>query len=465
MNTGTVPGRGAAFGALLTDFYQLTMLEAYLAQGMHEPAVFELFVRRLPPGRNFLLAAGLEQALDYLEALSFSQAEIDWLDRQGCFSKQLLDHLQTLRFSGDVHALEEGTPFFASEPLLRLTAPLPQAQLVESRLLNILHYQTLVASKAARVVLAAPHSTLVDFGMRRAHGEQAALFAARASFLAGFSGTATVEAGRRFGIPLFGTMAHSFIQAHDSEAAAFESFLRVRGQERERRQGATTLLLDTYDSEAAAAKAIELARRLAPQGLQLTGVRLDSGDLAAQARLIRRMFDQAGLPQLTIFASGDLDEQRIADLLAAGAPIDGFGIGTALSTSSDVPSLDAVYKLQSYAGQPRRKRSQGKATWPGIKQLYRRSSEQGMMSGDLVALESEGAGEINGGRALLQAVMQGGRRLAPAPSLADLRSRQAAARQSLPPELCSLQAAATPYPVVISAGLRSLAEALDRAKV
>lgn len=328
--------------ALLTDLYQLTMLQAYLDEGMQQEATFELFVRKLPAQRNFLVAAGLEQALQFLETLAFTDDEIAWVERQGSFKPALLDHLRTLRFTGDVHAMPEGTVFFADEPILRVTAPLPLAQLVESRLLNIVHFQTLIASKAARVVLVAPGRLLVDFGMRRAHGAEAALFAARAAYLAGFDGTATAEAARLYGIPAFGTMAHSFVQAHASEADAFVAFARSRPQR-------PTLLVDTYDPLRAVERVIELAPRLAAEGIELGGIRLDSGDMAAQAKAARARFDAAGLGHLRIFASGNLDEWRVAELLAAGAPIDGFGVGTALDTSSDAPALDAVYKLQRYA--------------------------------------------------------------------------------------------------------------------
>lgn len=439
-------------GALLTDLYQLTMLQAYLDEGMHERASFELFVRQLPAGRNFLVAAGLEQALQFLETLAFGDDELAWLERQGGFSQRLLDHLKSLRFDGDVHAMSEGTVFFADEPVLRVTAPLPQAQLVESRLLNIVHLQTLIASKAARVVLAAPGRRLVDFGMRRAHGAEAALFAARAAYLAGFAGTATAEAGRQFGIPVFGTMAHSFIQAHASEADAFAAFARARPQR-------PTLLVDTYDTEAAVAKVVALAPQLAREGIAIGGVRLDSGDLGAHAKAVRALLDQAGLGALTIFASGNLDEGRIAQLLADGAPIDGFGVGTSLDTSSDAPALDAVYKLQDYAGVARRKRSEGKATWPGVKQVCRRYDGEGRLERDCVQLATESCD----GEALLQPCLLGGRRVAQAATLDQCRARCAAQLLALPDALRSLQPAARPYHAEISEALRALAREVDAA--
>ncbi|MGC1094963.1 MAG: nicotinate phosphoribosyltransferase, partial [Pseudolabrys sp.] len=349
---------------LLTDLYQMNMIQAYLDHGETNTAVFEFFVRKLPSRRGFLMAAGLEQALQYLENLHFSAEEIEWLASTRRFDKSLLDRLADFRFTGDVHAMPEGRIFFANEPILRVTAPMPQAQLVETRLINILHFQTLIASKAARMVLAAPSKLLVDFGLRRAHGAEAGLMAARASYIAGFAGTATMLAEQIFSIPTYGTMAHSFVEAYDTESAAFESFAQSRPQN-------LTLLIDTYDTETAARKVVALAPRLAAKGVRIAAVRLDSGDLIPLARSVRGILDDGGLSYVSIFASGGLDEDYLAEIVQAGAPIDGFGIGTSLTTSSDVPALDCAYKLQEYAGQPRRKRSSGKATWPGRKQVWR----------------------------------------------------------------------------------------------
>lgn len=436
--------------ALLTDLYQLTMFQAYLDEGMDRSATFELFVRQLPRTRNFLVAAGLEQALQFLETLVFRDEEVAWLEEQGNFSRRLLDALKSFRFTGDVHAMPEGSVFFADEPILRVTAPLPQAQLVESRLLNIVHFQTLVASKAARFVLAAPDKRLIDFGMRRAHGEEAALFAARAAYLAGFTGTATAEAARRFGVPVFGTMAHSFVQSHASEAAAFEAFARARPKR-------PTLLVDTYDTEAAVVKVLELAPRLAREGITIGGVRIDSGDLGAHARAVRALLDQGGLDAASILASGNLDEGRIERLLADGAPIDGFGIGTALDTSSDAPALDAVYKLQSYAGIARRKRSEGKATWPGIKQVVRTYGADGCFAHDRVQLESEPCG----GAPLLRPCMREGQRIEAPTRLDESRAHCAAQLRALPRHLRSLQPTTRAYQVDISDAVRALAEQVD----
>ena len=439
--------------ALLTDLYQLSMLQAYVDEGMEQIAVFELFVRKLPPRRNFLIAAGLDQALEFLETLHFSEDEIVWVERQGGFSKQLLDSLLSFRFTGDVHAMPEGTVFFPNEPVVRVSAPLPQAQLVESRLLNLIHFQTVIASKAVRSVLAAPGKQLVDFGMRRAHGAEAALLAARAAYLAGFSGTATAQAGMQFDIPVFGTMAHSFIQAHRNERDAFEAFARARCQN-------VVLLIDTYDTEAAARKVVEMAPQLMRQGISIKGVRLDSGDLAAHAFAVRAILDRGGLRNTTIFSSGNLDEDRVHALMLAGAPIDGFGIGTALDTSSDAPFLDAVYKLQEYGGSPRRKRSEGKATWPGCKQVLRNYDAEGRMAFDTVALDIE----AQPGERLLNPVMLAGHRIAAEP-LAEARLRAAAQVALLPDELRLLDPASPAYRVDISPALRELTRTLDAQQV
>ncbi|MBK5915515.1 nicotinate phosphoribosyltransferase [Rhodocyclus purpureus] len=435
--------------ALLTDLYQLTMLQAYFDRGMEETAVFEFFVRKLPPGRNFLVAAGLEQALDCVENLHFAAAELDWLANCGRFHRRFVDSLADLRFTGDVQAMPEGTVFFPDEPILRVVAPLREAQLLETRLINLLQLQTMVASKAARVRLAAGDKLLVDFGMRRAHGAEAALLSARASYLAGFDGSSNVLAGMRWQIPLFGTMAHSFIQAHDSELAAFEHFARSFPQ-------ATTLLIDTWDTESAAAALLPLAQRLADEGIRIQAVRLDSGDLGAHARRVRAILDAGGGAKIGIFASSNLDEHAVEALVTGGAPIDGFGVGTRMNTSADQPYLDCAYKLQEYDGIARRKRSEGKSTWPGRKQVWRRFDAEGRMCGDTLAL----ADEMGGGTALLTPVMQAGRRLAPSPPLAAVREFARAQLATLPPSLLALEPA-PPWPLTVSEPLRRLAQEVD----
>jgi len=436
--------------ALLTDLYQLNMVQAYLEHGETATAVFEFFVRSLPSRRGFLLAAGLEQTLDFLENLRFSDEEIAWLQSTGRFGKNLIDYLAGLRFSGDVDAMPEGTVFFANEPILRITAPMAQAQLAESRLINILHFQTLIASKAARMMFAAPGKLIVDFGMRRAHGAEAGLLAARASYIAGFAGTATVLAGQEFGIPLFGTMAHSFVEAFDDETAAFAAFAQSRPDN-------VVLLIDTYDTEAAAHKAVALAPRLKAAGIAIRGVRLDSGDLAALSHSVRRILDSGGLNHVTIFASGGLDEDRLAALTKNGAPIDGFGVGTSLTTSSDVPALDCVYKLQEYAGLPRRKRSEKKATWPGRKQVWRRYGADGRMAGDLIARDSDS----QSGEPQIEPVMRSGRRIKPASTLDDIRRRAKEQLERIP-EALRVLAPTTTYPVEVAGELHALAADVDR---
>lgn len=435
---------------LLTDLYQFTMLQGYLAEGLAATAVFEFFVRKLPEPRNYLIAAGLEPALDYLERLSFDRAEIDWLAGSGRFEQAVLDYLAGFRFTGDVDAMPEGTVFFADEPILRVTAPLPMAQIVESRLINILHFETLIASKAARMVGAAPDKPLIDFGFRRAHGAEAGLLAARASYLAGFTGSATVAAERCYGVPAYGTVAHSFIQAHASEADAFRNFARSQPDN-------VVLVIDTYDTLAAAHEIVALAPELARTGMPIKAVRLDSGDLAALAKGVREIFDRAGLDRIRIFASGGIDEYALAAFAEAGAPIDGFGIGTSLTTSADAPYLDCAYKLQEYAGLARRKRSAGKATWPGRKQVWRRHDGQGLIAGDTLTTTDDDCD----GKPLILPIMRQGKRLAPPESLAVIRARAAEELAALPTALRSLQPAAA-YPVTVSRALRSLTEQVDR---
>ena len=435
--------------ALLTDLYQLTMLQSYYGQNMEELAVFEFFVRKLPENRGYLVAAGLAQVLTYLEQLQFSSDEIEWLASTRRFKPAVLDRLEVLKFTGDVHAMPEGTVFFPNEPILRITAPLPEAQLIESRIINLLHFQTLIASKAARSVLIAPDKLLVDFGMRRAHGSEAALLAARASYLVGFNGSATVAAGMHFGIPIFGTMAHSFIQTYSSESQAFVHFAEANPDN-------VVLLIDTYDTEAGAQKVVDLKSTLHAQGIKIKGIRLDSGDLADHARKVRTILDRGGLNDTTIFASGNIDEYKLEKLIAEQAPIDGFGIGTRMDTSADAPYLDCAYKLQEYAGIARRKRSEGKATWPGRKQVYRNYNDHGIMSGDTVTVDNA----PYGGQPLLQLVMQSGKTVARQPTLIEARAQAQRQLNGLP--LSLRQLSNTPeYPVIISAELQALAKVVD----
>lgn len=449
--TGRFPRHPATSG-LLTDLYQLTMLQVYLEHDMRDTAVFEFFVRRLPENRNFLVAAGLEQLLQYVENLAFDTEEIGWLASSGRFSPRLLDYLQDFRFRGEVRAMPEGTVFFPDEPVVQVIAPLPEAQLVESRLINLVHFQTLVASKAARCVLAAPDKVLVDFGLRRAHGAEAGLLAARAAYLAGFSGTATVLADAEFGIPTYGTMAHSFVQAHDNELEAFERFARAF-------PGSSVLLIDTYDTLAAARSVTRLARRLRAGGIDIHSVRLDSGDLPSLALEVRQILDSGGCERVRIFCSGGIDEYTLARDFQ-GLPVDGFGIGTHLDVSADAPCLDCAYKLQEYAGVARRKRSAGKATWPGRKQVFRYLDAGGLLGRDVVALEQD---HQAGGNPMLEVVMRDGRRVRAPASLEALRRNAAANLAALPRPLRSpIEHGA--YDVGIAPSIRGLAAELDKAR-
>ena len=436
---------------LLTDLYQLTMLQSYFDGGMNGEAVFEFFVRRLPETRNFLVAAGLAQVVAYLTSLRFETRDLEALQDTGLFHARFLEHLAAFRFTGDLHAIPEGTICFPGEPLVRVTAPLQQAQLVESRLLNLLHFQTMIASKAARFVLAAPGVTLVDFGMRRAHGAEAAVYAARASYIAGFAGTATVVARPLFGIPVYGTMAHSYIEAHDSEAEAFERFARGH-------RGAVVLLIDTYDTGTGAARVVELADRLAADGLRVHSVRIDSGDLDAASRRVREILDRASGERIGIFVSGGLDELDVQRLLRGGAPIDGFGIGTALDASVDAPALDCAYKLQEYDGRPRRKRSPGKETLPGRKQVLRYYDTGGALDRDLVTLASD----RKPGEPLLEPVLRGGTLVGTLPDLDAARARLAGGLERLPESLKSLTRRAS-YRVDMDQALEVLAREADDA--
>jgi nicotinate phosphoribosyltransferase len=442
--------RDFATSPLLTDLYQLTMLQAYWQHRMDGTAVFELFVRKLPEQRAFLVAAGLEHALDFIEQARFSDDELDWVRASGTFAPGFADWLRGMRFTGEVWAMPEGTVFFPNEPVLRVVAPIAQAQWIETRLLNLIHFQTVVASKAARAVLAAQGRPLIDFGLRRAHGAEAGALAARAAYVAGFAGTATAIAGPRFGIPVFGTMAHSFVQAHADEAQAFIEFAESFPRN-------AMLLIDTYDTIAGARKVAAIAPQLAARGIHVKGVRIDSGDLDALSREVRGILDAAGLRDAVIFASGNLDEHRVAALVAAGAPIASFGVGTSLTTSSDAPYLDAVYKLQEYDGRACRKRSTGKATWPGRKQVWRRLSPTRTFAGDSVRL----AEEQGVGTPLLERVMRDGRRVEPSPPLTRVRAHCRMQLEALPDELKPIDPPWPRYPVSISPAVRLLADQVD----
>ncbi len=436
-----------ANAALLTDLYELTMAASYFKHDMVGRATFDLFVRDLPPQRRFLVSCGLEQALDYLENLTFDDDAIEYLRSLDRFEESFLDHLRGLRFTGDVSAIPEGEIAFAREPLIRVTAPLIEAQIVETFLLNCITFQTMVASKSARVALACGSKRYVDFSPRRDHGADAALKAARAAFVGGASGTSNVLAGKVYGIPVSGTMAHSYIMAFEDEVEAFTAFAR------DFPDGAV-LLIDTFDTEEGARRAAQVLKDLEPEGVKALGVRLDSGDLGPLTRAVRKILDEAGLDEAQIFLSGDLDEYRVKELLDEDAPADAFGVGTRMGTSADAPFLGSVYKLVADDKGFKIKLSTGKATLPGCKQVYR-FERDGVFDHDLIALESE----TQSGRPLLEKVMTEGRRRPPE-ALTDLQARCRAALAKLPEELRSLDPGTTAdYEVANS---RQLEELLDR---
>jgi len=437
--------------ALSTDLYELTMMAGYYTAGLDAPATFELYVRELPPNRSFLVAAGLEQALAYLEQLHFTGEDIAHVRELPALKTVRRDffdeYLPRVRFTGEVWAVPEGVPVFPPAPLLRVTAPLPEAQLVETALLALVGFQTSVASRAARMVDAAAGRRVVEFGARRAHGIEAGVLAARAAFIGGCESTSNVEAGRQFGIPVSGTMAHSWVTAFPDEQDAFRQFADVFGER-------TVILLDTYDTLAA-------ARAVAASGIAPAAVRLDSGDLVALSREVRAILDGAGLGATRIFVSGDLDERRIAAIVDAGAPVDGFGVGAALSTSSDAPSLGAVYKLvdieRGGAVVPVMKRSPGKQTLPGRKQVWR-CFDAGAAVEDIIELADAPAARAHSAPLLARVMREGRRERSPIPA-AELRARHLAEVARLPREVRRLSGAAR-YPVRIGAALQRAIGAL-----
>lgn len=434
------------YSGLLTDLYELTMAAGYLETGFDARATFELFVRSLPPRRNYLVAAGLDQALDFLEGVCFSDQEIAYLRSLPVFESigdNFFDYLAGFRFSGDVWAMPEGTVFFPGEPILRVTAPVIEAQIAETFLLAAINFQTMIASKAARVTQAAGGKNVIEFGTRRAHGTEAGVLAARAAVIGGCQGTSNVAAGKQFGISTYGTQAHSWIMAHEDEEEAFSKFLDIFPNQ-------AVLLVDTYDVRAAVEKIIAMGRK--PKGL-----RLDSGDFAADSKWIRKRLDQAGWQDVIIFASGDLDEDRIADLLAQGAPIDGFGVGTALVNSSDSPTLGVIYKLVETeiggAVRSAAKFSSEKVTYPGKKQVYRFRRSDGQFENDIIGLEDE---NFPNAEKLLQPVMARGKRCVPRTNLIDARERCRKEISLLPERLRSLTPETHSVPVSHSEKLETL---------
>lgn len=430
---------------LLTDLYELTMAAGYFQSGFEARASFELFVRDLPPKRNYLVATGLEQALQFLESVRFTADEIDYLREQPIFRnvhRDFYDYLEHFRFGGEVWAVPEGTAVFAQEPILRVTAPIIEAQLVETRLLSAINFQTMVASRAVRLVTAAESRPVVEFGARRAHGAEAGILAARASWIAGCAGTSNVLAAKIFGIPAYGTQAHSWIMAHENEREAFADFLDVFPKQ-------ATLLVDTYNVKRA-------LREIIAAGRKPGGVRLDSGDMAAESRWAREQLNHAGWNDVQIFASGDLDEGKIAELLRRRGKIDAFGVGSALVAPTDARNLSMIYKLvEVEQGKKTReavKLSESKATFPGRKQVFRHIDSRGRWKGDLIAREDE---ERESATALLAPVMRSGRRLAPAEPLEAARHRCSESLTCLPPSILS-NSPAKGYPVRHSKLLKAM---------
>jgi nicotinate phosphoribosyltransferase len=431
--------------ALLLDLYELTMAQAYVDEGMDAPATFSLFVRSLPPERGYLVAAGLEDVLQYIEQFAFGSGDLSYLESTGLFMPRLLDRLARLQFTGSVRALPEGTVCFADEPLLEVTAPIVEAQLLETIVINEIQLHTMIASKAARCVSVGGGKPMIDFSLRRVQGPHTGLPVARASYLAGFEGTSNVLAGQRFGIPIAGTMAHSYIEAFDDETAAFRAYALAYPD-------TSVLLLDTYDVIDAAHRAVTVGRELAARGHRLRGVRLDSGDLVELSRAVRAILDDAGLTQTIIFASGALDEYAVEAVVKSGAPIDGFGVGTRLGVSADAPHLDLAYKLVAYDGRPTLKLSAGKSTWPAPKQVWRTRGDKSLER-DWLGLSDERAPD--GAQPLLVDVMRDGQRAAPAESLEESRAR-CREQVALLPAGCLRLREPDPYPVHITPGLRTL---------
>jgi nicotinate phosphoribosyltransferase len=438
--------------SMLTDLYELTMCASYFDNDMYQLATFDLFVRRLPENRSYLLVAGLEQVLRYLEEIKFTNEHLTYLKKQG-FNPKFIEYLQDFEFTGDVWAMPEGTLAFPCEPVIRVTAPIIEAQLIETFLLNTVNLQTMIATKASRVVNAAQGKTIVEFGLRREHGIDAGMKVARASYIAGCQGTSNVLAGMTYGIPVFGTMAHSFVMAFENEVDAFRAFAKTFPNN-------STLLIDTYSDLPGAENAITVAKELEAKGYKLGGVRLDSGDLAELSKKVRRLLDQQGLNYVNIFASGDLDEYHLEKLLRKGARIDAFGVGTRMGTSADKPYIDVIYKLcetQNKDGKfsPIMKLSEGKITLPGRKQVYRFEDQQGNYAKDVIAL----AEEKLEAEPLLVKVMENGKRTYELPSLGEVRSQ---AKDSLFRLTQKYKKLTNPpqYPVELSKNLTELTNTL-----
>lgn len=436
--------------SLLTDLYQLTMAQAYFREQQLGLATFSLFIRTYPPNRGYFVSAGLQDVLEYLESFHFNQGQIDYLASQSLFSDDFLHYLVDLRFRGQVFAIPEGRIFFTDEPVLELTAPILEAQIVETYLINRIHLQSLIATKAVRCVQAASGRPVVDFALRRTHGSDAGMKVARASYVAGFVGTSNVLAGRRYGIPLVGTMAHSFIASFAREIDAFRAYVASFPKN-------AILLIDTYNTLDGARNAAQVAREMAERGQALIGVRIDSGDMAALAVEVRRILDAAGLKDVKIIGSGGLDEFELERLTAADAPFDSYGVGTKLGVSADAPWADVAYKLVEYEDRSVLKLSTGKESWPGKKQVFRQVNSKTQIEKDIVGLRGE---ELSGER-LLQETMRDGRAISPYPKLAEIRERLTADLAAMPKSVKKLRDPGC-FAVEFSPKLKALREEIAR---
>jgi nicotinate phosphoribosyltransferase len=432
-------------GPLLTDLYELTMAAAYHRNGQLANATFSTFIRNSGPGRNYFVAAGLDDILNELENFHFSEGDIQYLERKGLFSDDFLRYLKTLRFSGTVRAMPEGTVLFSDEPILEITAPIIEAQIVETLILNTIGFQTIIATKAARCIHAADGRPLIDFSLRRTQGHYAGIKVARSTYIAGFAGTSNVLAGKIYDIPISGTMAHSFVMTFEDESEAFRAYADTFPD-------STVLLIDTYDTISGAQSAVKIARELKIKGKQLIGVRLDSGDMVALSKAVRKILDDAGFPEVKIYASSGFDENKISEALSEGAAIDAFGVGTKMGVSADAPYFDIVYKLVRFNDRDVRKLSPGKITLAGEKQVFRKKAPDGRYTEDIIGLRDEAFDE---GAPLMETVMENGRRLQSSRTLEQLRDRFKKNFSLLDNRYKTLDKTLS-YPVIISPGLEAL---------
>jgi nicotinate phosphoribosyltransferase len=434
----------------MTDLYELTMAASYFEQDMFAPATFSLMVRQYPSKRSYLVCAGLDPLLDYLESFHFHPDDLEYLEQTSLFPDKFLQFLQTLRFTGEVRAIPEGRIAFCDEPLVEITAPVMQAQLVETFVINSINLPTLVATKASRCHYAAGERRLVDFSLRRTHGMDAGLMVARSSYIGGFIGTSNVQAGKIYGLPIYGTMAHSYVESFDREIESFRAFAKSFPDN-------TVLLIDTYDTLAGARKAVIVADEMRQAGHSLRAVRLDSGDMVQLSQQVREIFDESGFPEVRIFASGGFDEFKIQQILSTGAIIDAFGVGTKMGVSADAPYLDMAYKMVVYNGRPVLKLSSGKVSLAGPKQVFRQRDELGF-KGDLIGLLEE---EVADSESLLETVMQDGKRLRPKEPLSNIQERFREEFSLLPETYKDLEGNPN-YPVKITPRLQALQDQVKR---